>query len=70
MFLGDLTTPKALRDLFTAVFKDFELLEIAINTVEMVMKKCMTKISEEEAFEKMVRLNYDPTVSLYIKPQI
>jgi NAD(P)-dependent dehydrogenase (short-subunit alcohol dehydrogenase family) len=56
IYQGDLTTAKAVRDLFAAVLKDFGSLDIVINTVGMVLKKPLTEISEEE-YDKIFAVN-------------
>lgn len=56
IYQGDLTTAKAVRELFAAVLKDFDTLDIVINTVGMVLKKRLEDISEEE-YDQMFAVN-------------
>jgi NAD(P)-dependent dehydrogenase (short-subunit alcohol dehydrogenase family) len=48
LYQGDLTTAGAVTKLFQDVLKDFQKMDIVINTVGKVLKKPITEISEEE----------------------
>lgn len=56
IYQGDLTSASAVRSLFDAVSKDFNQIDIVINTVGMVLKKPLAEISEEE-YDKMFAIN-------------
>ena len=55
-YQADLTTQKAIHDLFAVVLADFKTLNIVINTVGMVLKKPMVDISEAE-YDRMFQVN-------------
>ncbi len=47
-YQGDLTTKAAVDKLFNDVLKDFNKINIVVNTVGMVLKKPITEITEQE----------------------
>lgn len=56
VYQGDLTKVANVRQLFSAVLKDYGKLDIVINTVGMVLKKALAEISEEE-YDHMFNVN-------------
>lgn len=59
-YQGDLTTAKAVDELFSSVLTDFGKIDIVVNTVGKVLKKPITEISEAEYDEMFA---YVPTPS-------
>ena len=56
VYPGDLTTEAAVEKLFSSVLKDFENLDVVINTVGKILKKPMIDISEKE-YDDMAAVN-------------
>lgn len=53
---GDLTKPKNLKDLFKKAKDEFGRIDVAVNSVGMVLKKPFSETTEEE-FDKMSNIN-------------